>query len=97
MRVCVPAPPKATGDPIENILAGGASFHSNAECANLPDPLRDLVEAVNIIIEINASEASGQVTYETRGALNDMKKAISVITRFTTLTEVQPWVLERIE
>lgn len=83
-------------DPLAKVMGGATTYEDPEVLTSLDEPLRSVVAALVTLSEMDPSDVSKIVTYDTRGALLHVDKALTNITRFRALAETHPWLLSRL-
>lgn len=83
-------------DPVARVLDGADDYSDPAKLGTLEEPLRSVTAALTTLAEISPEEVAKIVTYDTRGVLVPVTKALTNTTRLRALVETQAWYLSRL-
>lgn len=82
-------------DPSLGVLAGATDYADPGNLAELPEPLRAFVEAIQTIGKADGNELANLVTFETRGVLLGVEEAQRKLVDFRVGVETKDWFLDR--
>lgn len=87
--------PASVDDEVAKLMEGAENYRSDESCEQLPDDLREVVSALNVLASMDPKQAANLVTFDTRGVILPVGDAQVNMHKFRARVETSPWFLER--
>lgn len=90
-----PAAALSVNEELARVMEGATEYTSPEALETLPERLQDIVQALHVLASMDAQEAAGLVSYETRGAILPIDHAQVNMHKFRSRVETSAWFLSR--